>query len=121
MLKSVLSSIPVISLAVIKVPLMVIHHIEAHLANYLWDNVGEHRAHWISWKSICRRLLSEGGLGVRSLQEVMEALHAKLAWSVLKGTSLWAHYARSKYLGQHGFVTTTVASHVWKAVMGQLH
>lgn len=47
----------------------------------------------------------------------MEALHAKLAWSVLDSSSLFASFMRAKYiLDNH--VSLSSNSAIWKAIQG---
>lgn len=119
LLKSVLTSIPLYSLDAIKVPKVVITRIEKAMANFLWDSAGEKRAHWVSWAIVCRPL-DEGGIGIRSLSQVMDSLHTKLAWSARQGSSLLARYATAKYGSAFGFSTPVVSSPVWRAVMTQM-
>lgn len=47
----------------------------------------------------------------------MSSLHAKLAWSVLQGNSLWEKFAQTKYGGLNGYVSPLTACHVWKAIV----
>ncbi|XP_012836318.1 PREDICTED: uncharacterized protein LOC105956950 [Erythranthe guttata] len=97
LLKSVVSSIPIYSLACSKVPVGVINQIEQLMAFFLWSSSGDSRTHWVKWQTICT-LVEEGGLVIRSLKEVMRCLHGKLMWQALQGDSLWAKYAKAKYL-----------------------
>lgn len=96
LLKSVLNALPIHALSVIKPPNKLIHHLEKTMAAFLWNSKERHRKHWISWSIICRPM-TEGGLGIRSLSQVMTALHAKRCWSIIKGDSVWAHYMVRKY------------------------
>lgn len=50
----------------------------------------------------------------------MSSLHAKLAWSALRGESLWARFVKYKYVSLHGFQLPLTASHAWHAVMLQI-
>lgn len=77
-------------------PKGVLRRIESLMANFLWNDQGERRAHWINWNSICTPI-DEGGLGFEKFDIIRRGLHAKLLWLVLEDKSLWASYARSKY------------------------
>lgn len=96
LLKSVLNVLPIHALSVIKPPKKLIQHLEKSMRAFLWNSKGQHRKRWISWSHICRSM-AEGGLGIRSLTQVMTALHAKRCWSVIKGESVWAQYMVRKY------------------------
>lgn len=46
------------------------------------------------WTSLCKPF-GEGALGIKPLSSVMAAMHAKLAWSYIQGTSLWPSFMRA--------------------------
>lgn len=96
LIKSVLCSIPVHTLAAILVSASVLSSMNSILATFFWSNGGDHRHSWVAWNSICKPY-AEGGLGVRSFHMVARALHARLAWKFVEGKSLWARYARQRY------------------------
>lgn len=56
LIKSVLSSIPIYTLASSLVPKNVLRRTDRLMANFLWNAQGERRAHWIKWASICTAL-----------------------------------------------------------------
>ncbi|KAL9679906.1 hypothetical protein QQ045_017777 [Rhodiola kirilowii] len=66
---------------------------ERLFANFIWD--GKH--HWVSWDNICLPK-NEGGLGIRNLKGVKDALMGKVAWRYLLNESCWAKFSRNKYL-----------------------
>lgn len=66
------------------------------LANFLWDNKGDGRHHWVRWKKITKPL-EEGELGTKDCNDTMDKLQYKLAWKFIEGTSLWSRIMREKY------------------------
>lgn len=96
LLKSVLNALPIHALSVLKHPRKLLQHLERSMAAFLWNSKERYRKRWISWNQICIPL-AEGGLGIRSLSQVMKALHAKRCWSLIKGESVWAQYMVRKY------------------------
>ncbi|KAJ6826579.1 uncharacterized protein M6B38_371420 [Iris pallida] len=66
------------------------------MANFLWNSMDSHRRCWIAWSRVCRPM-TEGGLDIRSLDQVMFSLYAKRCWSFVKKESLWAQYMIHKY------------------------
>lgn len=104
LLKSVLTSIRIYSLASDVVPLLVIDRIEQLMANFLWNVKGNSRLHWVWLSKICLPL-NKAGLGIRKLRLIRSCLHANLLWWVMHGCSLWARYAHSKYF-RNGVLST---------------
>ncbi|KAL9685860.1 hypothetical protein QQ045_023314 [Rhodiola kirilowii] len=93
LISSVLSSISIHTLSIIPVPKTCIESMERIFANFIWD--GKH--HWVSWDNICLPK-NEGGLGIRNLKDVKNALMGKVAWRYLLNESCWAKFSRNKYL-----------------------
>lgn len=96
LIKSVLASIPIHTLSSMAVPKSVTQKIENIIKAFLWSQHGQKRLHWVAWEEICTPY-SEGGLGIRSLQDTVFGLQGKLAWKVYEGKSLWARLLRQKY------------------------
>ncbi|KAJ6806640.1 uncharacterized protein M6B38_361025 [Iris pallida] len=118
LLKSVLNALPIHALSVIKPPQKLIKHLEKSMAAFLWNSEERHRKRWISWSHICRPM-DEGGLGIRTLKQVMTALHAKRCWSIIKGDSVWAHYMLRKY-GDPSEPTYVLPHHpspLWRSIV----
>lgn len=97
LIKSVLSSIPIHTLAVLKPSEGVLKSIEKSFAIFFWGETGgKSKKSWISWSKISKPI-SEGGLGIKSLSDVMKSLHAKMAWTVISSNSLFSLFMRAKY------------------------
>lgn len=109
LVQSVLSSMGLHAMTVLPVPKTVLHKIESLIANFLWDQGPQKRFHWIRYDLICRPKKS-GGLGIRKLEDIMLALHAKLAWEFIHQHSLWARYVKSR------FTTGSRGSAIWNAI-----
>lgn len=82
LIKSFLLSLPMHIFSCMAVPKQIQKRINGLLAAFFWNQRGQHRIHWVSWKRICAPL-SEGGLGIRSVTEAVHGLHGKLAWKVM--------------------------------------
>ena len=97
LIKHVLSSIPIHTMAAYDIPKCTIDRIDSILSNFLWgDKDGHKKHHWISWDKICHPF-KEGGLGIRKLEDVMRALRMKMAWSYALNNTLWANFMNNKY------------------------
>lgn len=116
LIKSVLNSIPIYTLASMMVPKGVLVRIERLMASFLWNAQGERMAHWVNWNSICSPN-EEGGLGLESLEDIRNSLHAKLLWLVLENNSLWARYAKPKYF--QGDYPTSKGSPLWMSIVSR--
>lgn len=84
------------------------------MANFLWSVHGEARTRWINWSSICCPT-AERGFGIRSLEQIKDASHAKLLWMVMVDHSLWARYMRTKY--GDVIMENAAGSPLWKAIL----
>lgn len=69
LLKSVLTSIPIYTLASAVVPKGIVRRIEHIMAQFLWSVNGENQFHWVSWTMVCLAI-DEGGLGVRRFEVI---------------------------------------------------
>lgn len=106
-------------------PEKIIKEVHKLFANFFW---GEHETankhHWISWEKYCLPS-SKGGLGIRNLFDVINALRCKMAWRVPSTNSLFAHFMRQRYLSHplviEAYVVPASASHYWKAISSHFH
>lgn len=68
------------------------------------------------WSEI-RLPTEEGGLGIRGIDQIQSALHAKLMWMVMLDQSLWARIMSSKYYDGYKFVVPSNASPLWRSIV----
>lgn len=68
LIKSVLTSIPIYSLASAVVTKAISNHIEQLMAKFLWSVKGKKCFHWVRWAMVCLPI-EEGGLGVRRFEK----------------------------------------------------
>ncbi|KAK6793505.1 hypothetical protein RDI58_006958 [Solanum bulbocastanum] len=98
-------------------PKGVVDQIHKILAKFVWGHIrGVKGKHWVAWDSLCLPK-DEGGLGFRSLHDVLDALFAKLWWVFRTSTnSLWSEFIWNKYCKKwHPIMAQGIgASHVWK-------
>ncbi|CAM8892705.1 unnamed protein product [Rhodiola kirilowii] len=109
LINAVLSSVSIHTLSILPVPKTIIKGLERLMRNFLWDRGTSQRHHWVNWETICTPK-DEGGLGLRQLLDVKQCLLSKLAWNFLENKSLWANYARDKYLH------SSYSSAIWTAI-----
>ncbi|WRX16205.1 Reverse transcriptase domain - like 10 [Theobroma cacao] len=97
LLRSVLSSLPMYLLQVLKPPAIVIEKIERLFNSFLWGDSNEgKRMHWAAWNKITFPC-SEGGLDIRNLNDVFDAFTLKLWWRFQTCDSLWTQFLKTKY------------------------
>ncbi|KAL0283412.1 UNVERIFIED_CONTAM: hypothetical protein Sradi_7229600 [Sesamum radiatum] len=117
LIKSVLSAMPTYLLQVLKPPKYVMERIERIFNKFFWGNIGDQRKLiWSSWESVCYPT-EEGGLGVRRIQDVVQAFQLKLWWRFRIQNSLWSHFLLEKYCkGSHPVSAkpSYIASSNWK-------
>lgn len=119
LIQSVLSALPIHILAVLKSPMKVLKRIEKAFSVFFGGDVDKKaKKSWIAWEFIKPR--EEDGLGIKSLKEVMQALHAKLTWVALTTDSLLAQFMLAKYVSATGEAISAYsgkASPLWKEIV----
>lgn len=97
LIKLVLLSLPMYTLAAMDPPKAVLNRIETICANFLWGE-GDygHKYHWVAWKKCCFPI-NEGGLGIRRIHDIVTAFSMKLWWQIRTKASLWTDFMKNKY------------------------
>ncbi|KAJ6719969.1 REVERSE TRANSCRIPTASE ZINC-BINDING DOMAIN-CONTAINING PROTEIN-RELATED-RELATED [Salix viminalis] len=95
-LKSILTSMPLYLLHVIVPPKSVMCRIERLFNKFLWSSKGQKRIHWECWEDFCYPI-EEGGLGMRRLQDLVNAMSLKLWWRFRTVNNLWSNFMKCKY------------------------
>ncbi|XP_042980144.1 uncharacterized protein LOC122310314 [Carya illinoinensis] len=122
LLKQVLQSIPIHCLSILHTPKGVIKKLERLFSTFFWGvRDGRSKKKWKAWEDLCRPV-SEGGVGLRKLQEVHTSLHMKLVWNLLHGTSMWSKFFLAKYVRQKhiSIVDPLKGSKFWKTLLQNL-
>ncbi|XP_026397131.1 uncharacterized protein LOC113291859 [Papaver somniferum] len=102
LIKSVISSYVIHSMAVYKWPCSITKKVERAIRNFLWSGDAEKRKHFtVLYDNLCcsRR---EGGLGIPRLLDVNKAMLMKLWISIRDSDKTWAIFLREKYLKNNG-------------------
>ncbi|XP_071902709.1 uncharacterized protein [Coffea arabica] len=109
LIKHVLNSMPMYLLQVLKPPKVVIVALGKIFNALLWDKAHDSkRIHWASWERLCFPT-EKGGLGVRSLNDMVTAFSYKLWWRLRQQGSIWSDFMYSKYIGDHHPLRAEVA------------
>ncbi|OVA09801.1 Ribonuclease H domain [Macleaya cordata] len=97
MIRHVLSSMAIYLLSAVSVPKSVLAKVNLMFSNFFWgSHEGKPKRKWVSWNSICKPV-SEGGLGVRNIEEVRRCFRLKALWNALTSKSVWSNFIRGKY------------------------
>ncbi|XP_015167940.1 uncharacterized protein [Solanum tuberosum] len=119
LIKHVLLSLPVYTLATIHPPIGVLNQIEKMFNRFLWGGSGEKKKmHWASWNSMCYPY-DEGGVSFRRLQDICKAFTTKQWWTLRATNSLWKEFLMAKYCQRiHPVIKRWYAgnSHSWNAM-----
>ncbi|KAL6558471.1 hypothetical protein OROMI_018821 [Orobanche minor] len=121
LIKSVLNSIALYCLQVIKPPENVIIAIERLFNKFLWGtNDNRRRLHWAAWSRLCYPK-DEGGFGCRDLHDIIRAGEIKLWWRFRTIDNIWSNLLRKKYCSRlHPMIIklNPKSSPVWKNLCG---
>ncbi|KAL6582739.1 hypothetical protein OROMI_004817 [Orobanche minor] len=117
LINSVLNSIALYNLQVIKPADNVITYIERLFNKFLWGtNENKRKMHWASWNRLCFPK-DEGGLGYRDLNDIIRAAHIKLWWRFRTSSNIWSNFMYQKYCSRlHPMLIklNPKSSHIWK-------
>lgn len=87
LIKAILSNLLVYCLSAFKCPVAVIENLEKIQRNFLWyDDSKRRKLYLVSWSQVCKAK-EEGGLGIRPLWQVNDALLGK--WLGDSSDGLW--------------------------------
>lgn len=75
--------------------------------------------HWIRWRDLCAAK-EEGGVGLRSITDVVKAFSVKLWWRFRQNMTLWANFMMAKHVAHAhpSIVGASVgASNTWRRML----
>lgn len=118
LINHVLQSITTSQLPSLDPPVAVVKAIERLFANFFGGQVaGKHKAHSVSWEK-CSCPTFEGGIGVRSLANIIQAYSINLWWKFRTQTNLWSHFMKAKYChSSHPTQSQSAGSHIWRRML----
>lgn len=123
LIKSVFNSLPIYYMSLFKMPEGVAKTIEGIQARFLWGSYDlKRKIHMVCWEKI-KQSKDCGGLGVRGIKEMNEALLLKWWWRFgSEKQALWRRIICSKYgmnldLWQPNMVIKRNVSVIWKDII----
>jgi len=98
LLKSTLCSLPIYFMSLFTIPASIVSRLEKIIRDFLWNsNDNGNGLHWVSWNEVCRPK-HEGGLGIRPLRVINDALKTKWLWRFAKEEdAMWKNMIKAKY------------------------
>ena len=98
LIRSTLSSLPIYFLSLFRIPKIVWSRLEKIQRDFLWGGGNlERKPHLVNWNTVCREK-KRGGLGVRSLSMMNQALLCKWCWRFAnERDSLWRLVISTKF------------------------
>ncbi|KAL0293833.1 UNVERIFIED_CONTAM: Retrovirus-related Pol polyprotein from type-2 retrotransposable element R2DM [Sesamum radiatum] len=114
LIKSVLSSLHMYWASAFILPKSVIKVIEGKMRAFLWKGSAPSGYAKVSWEQVCRPN-EEGGLGIRSVLRMNQALMLKHVWRILQEDphSIWVAWVLRYRLTNHTIWTCNSASASW--------
>ncbi|KAJ6808104.1 uncharacterized protein M6B38_168475 [Iris pallida] len=120
LIKNILLSIPMYTLAACCPFWAVLRTIERMFAAFFWGSKdGVAKRSWLAWRFVTRTK-SEGGLGIKCLNDIMDGFSMKLWWKLMHGKGLWVELLKAKYFRKRhpcdAFMTSK-CSHIWLQIL----
>ncbi|KAG5606071.1 hypothetical protein H5410_027563 [Solanum commersonii] len=120
LVKHVLQSIPIHTMAAISPPKTTIKYLKNITADFFWGMDKEKKKyHWASWETLSYPC-DEGGIGVRLLSDICTSFQYKQWWIFRTKNSLWGQFLKAKYCQRANPVAKkwdTGQSLVWKYLL----
>ncbi|KAL0291778.1 UNVERIFIED_CONTAM: hypothetical protein Sradi_7013400 [Sesamum radiatum] len=120
LIKSVLSSLHTYWASVFILPKAVIKVIEQRIRTFLWKGSTGRGYAKVAWEHICKPK-KEGGLGIRSVLQMNQALMMKHIWRILQADtqSIWVDWVRTHRLHTQTIWTfrSSAASWCWNKLI----
>jgi len=118
LIKSVIYSIPMHILAVLKPPKGVLEYIQKRILQFLWGN----KHQWVAQNVVCKDR-NQGGIGIDNLTQILDSMHQKLTWKYICNDTLWAQFLQEKYGEPNEVINNpihTSCSHIWPLIYQRL-
>ncbi|KAL0333107.1 UNVERIFIED_CONTAM: hypothetical protein Scaly_2212200 [Sesamum calycinum] len=111
LIKSVLSTLHMYWASAFILPKGILKILEKKMRRFLWHGSGNAK---VAWEQICKPK-QEGGLGIRSLMIMNQALMLKQLWRIIQndGTSIWVEWIQRHRLRQSTIWTFNGATGSW--------
>jgi len=96
-----------------------IKEIEQSIRNFIWSSyTSKRKLVTVSWKKVCR-LVSEGGLGIRSISCINQASNLKLCWEMLTSDNSWAKVLHSRVIKKDKVINYHIFSSIWSSIKSE--
>lgn len=119
LVKSVIHSMTLYTLAIYKWPSADIKLLERACRNFIWSGcICSRKMCVVSWKKSCQPL-SNGGLGLRSLRWLNEASNMKMMFDILYSHEGWVVLIRNRVIKHYGCIRYHVYSSIWTSVKAE--
>ncbi|KAK0587703.1 hypothetical protein LWI29_027305 [Acer saccharum] len=122
LIKAVTSALPVYTMQSVKLPSELCLKLDKLNRNFLWGHTENKKAtHLIKWDMVCSPK-SRGGLGIKKMKGMNQALLAKVGWWILQhDNGIWCHLLNHKYLNNRSLtdpelIKGVVCSSTWRGV-----
>ncbi|XP_078174439.1 uncharacterized protein LOC144568085 [Carex rostrata] len=120
--RDIKQSLPIYYMSTIKIPNTVLEALNGMIRKFLWGAMDKGRyMSYISWDKITMPK-DKGGLGLRNLRDINEALLLKSLWKLVAGSqSPWAKLVAAKYLPKSDLwhsKRTYKCTTFWRNLMG---
>ncbi|XP_059277530.1 uncharacterized protein LOC132031564 [Lycium ferocissimum] len=119
-IKHVLQSQTLHTLAAMSPPKGIIKQLEKYFADFFWGQTdNKKRYHWSSWANMCYTQ-AERGTGFKSIVDICKVFASKIWWRLRVENNIWSQFMMAKYSQRGHVVARNVQgyqSFIWKELL----
>lgn len=123
LVKSIFQNLPTYALSLFGIPSKHADIMEKIQRDFLWTRVEEHkRYHLVAWDHVCLPKCY-GGLGIRKIRHLNNALLAKQIWRICQASGEWREIMIKKYLRRQSLslllheTEIPQGSYIWNGIL----
>ncbi|XP_019418611.1 PREDICTED: uncharacterized protein LOC109329402 [Lupinus angustifolius] len=113
LVRSIIQSMLVYSFKIYKWPENLLKMVDKGMRNFIWSgDIGVRKLVTVAWNKVCAPQ-KEGGLGIRSTNNLNKAGLLKLAWELKASDQTWACFCRQRFGSTNSAANRQFQSSIW--------
>jgi len=96
--------------------MILLNDLDKWIINFIWSgDVDKRKLVIVPWNKSCRPVI-QGGLGIRSLKSLNEAVNLKLCWDLRNSSQPWAKLLKCRCIRNRKPISYHIYSSIWSSI-----